>query len=759
MVKHRLINFICVGVIVAAMVFAALFSYTSLLGVEKAQSKLSYQDKLFDDSVVHSLDISVDESDWAELIENASGKEYTLCSLTIDGESFSSAAIRTKGNTSLSSVQSLGGERYSFKVEFDHYQNGLTYYGLDKLSLNNLIFDKTYLKDFIVYDMMDYMGVDTPLASFVLITVNGEPWGLYLAVEGVEEAFAERNYGHDYDGELYKPDSFSMGADGEEAENENAAANGDVGFSFPSGGQIPNMNGFELPEGMTLPEGMVPPNGAEMPNFGDAQSGATVPGISSDAVLPAVTPDASANNAAQPSAMPDASAAQDGSTASGTQGGRTNPGGGWGGMFGGSSNDVALVYSDDSFSSYSHIFAGAIFDDVTDADKRRLIASLKQMNEGENLDEVMDVEEVLKYFVVHNFSLNFDSYTGSLMHNYYLYEENGKLSMIPWDYNLAFGSFNMGGGGSTSGVDSATSLVNFPIDTPVSGTTISARPLLSALLSNETYLAQYHEYFDEFIAGYFESGYFEELMERIVSLIGPYVSEDATAFYTYDEFVKGASALESFCLLRAESIRGQLSGTIPSTSEAQSADSSNLVDASTVTVSDMGSMSGMGGGGRNFKTQNQNPGTAQSEGATPPSSDNAAVTPGATTQSGTMPQQPWGETGEQAAPPSGTGAAGEGSTPSQTPSVSGKTGGNGAWGGGQMPPGALGGTMPQMPPGQQGGGGQWSTGNGTWENGTPVQFGNQNGSIAESSRILWLVGSAALLVAGLLFAALYKRRR
>ena len=179
MVKHRFINFICVGVIVLAMVFAVLFSYTPLLGIQKAQSKLSYADKLFDDSVVHSLDISVDEGEWAELIKNASGKEYTLCSLTIDGESFSGAAIRTKGNTSLSSVQSLGGERYSFKVEFDHYQNGLSYYGLDKLSLNNLIFDKTYLKDFLVYNMMDYMGVDTPLASFVRITVNGKSYDVY----------------------------------------------------------------------------------------------------------------------------------------------------------------------------------------------------------------------------------------------------------------------------------------------------------------------------------------------------------------------------------------------------------------------------------------------------------------------------------------------------------------------------------------------------------------------------------------------------
>ena len=53
-------------------------------------------------------------------------------------------------------------------------------------------------------------GVDSPLCSYVYITVNGQDWGLYLAVEGVEESFLTRNYGNEY-GELYKPDSMKMG--------------------------------------------------------------------------------------------------------------------------------------------------------------------------------------------------------------------------------------------------------------------------------------------------------------------------------------------------------------------------------------------------------------------------------------------------------------------------------------------------------------------------------------------------------------------
>lgn len=132
------------------------------------------------------------------------------CAVVIDNEAYKNVAIRAKGNTSLSSVAAYGNNRYSFKIEFDHFDSGKSYHGLDKLSLNNIIQDNTYMKDYLCYQMMGYMGVDAPLCSYVWITVNGEAWGLYLAVESVEDSFLERNYGTSY-GELYKPDSQSMG--------------------------------------------------------------------------------------------------------------------------------------------------------------------------------------------------------------------------------------------------------------------------------------------------------------------------------------------------------------------------------------------------------------------------------------------------------------------------------------------------------------------------------------------------------------------
>ena len=269
-------------------------------------------------------------------------------------------------------------------------------------------------------------------------------------------------------------------------------------------------------------------------------------------------------------------------------GGRGGQGGGMG------SDDVKLLYTDDDYDSYRNIFDNAKTD-ITDDDKDRLIQSLKTLNQGEDIASVVDVEEVLRYFVVHNFVCNFDSYTGSMIHNYYLYEENGVLSMIPWDYNLAFGGFQ---GGSD-----ATSMVNYPIDSPVSGGSMDDRPMIAWIFNDETYTQQYHDLFAQFLTEYFDSVTIAAEFDRVVELISPYVEKDPTKFCTYEEFQTGVATLKEFCQLRAESVQGQLDGTIPATSDGQQADSSALVDASHLNISDMGNMNGgadsagaMGGG-------------------------------------------------------------------------------------------------------------------------------------------------------------------
>ena len=208
MLRERNIDRACCIVLAVTLIVTCGYMGAAAAGLIGKNDGIGYENRLFDSSRVHTLDIVMD--DWDGFIEQCTDEEYAACTVVIDGEKYGNVAIRAKGNTSLSSVAAYGNDRYSFKIEFDHYQTGKTYYGLDKLCLNNIIQDKTYLKDYLAYTLMNKMGVPAPMCSFVQINVNGEAWGLYLAVEGVEDGFLTRNYGVST-GNLYKPDSMSFG--------------------------------------------------------------------------------------------------------------------------------------------------------------------------------------------------------------------------------------------------------------------------------------------------------------------------------------------------------------------------------------------------------------------------------------------------------------------------------------------------------------------------------------------------------------------
>lgn len=644
MSTHKHIDRICCAALLLALVLTALFVNGESLGLKKTSTAMAYETALFDTSKVHTINIIMD--DWDEFTANCKSEEYYACTVVIDGETFKNVAIRGKGNTSLSQVTN---DRYSYKIEFDHYTDALTYHGLDKLCLNNIIQDNTYMKDYLCYQMMQQVGVAAPLCSYAYLTVNGEDWGLYLAVEAVEESFLQRSYGSDY-GELYKPDSTEMGG---------GRGNG---------------------EDFTMPD----------------------------------TAENAAENTAESTAADTTAGFPNGQMPDGFSGGAPDMGGG--NFAGGSgSADVLLQYIDDDPDSYSNIFDNAKTS-CSEADKARLIAALKTLS-GEDASSAVDVDMVIRYFVAHNFVLNFDSYTGSMIHNYYLYEKGGQLQMIPWDYNLAFGGFQSSGG--------ATALVNYPIDTPVSGGSIDERPMLAWIFADEEYTALYHQYFAEFIAEYFDSGYFSDMMDSVKAMIAPYVQQDPTKFCTYEEFETGIDTLKAFCLLRAESISAQLSGAIGSTSDTQ--DEATLIDAGSLQISDMGSMGG--GMGKNIGNSiGDDIGDPIGNGT---DSDAPQPNNGQDTQT---------DASDRPSPPDGSDQQGQrpGGRPDGTPP---NTSGDSS----DRTPPDFSGEMPDGAPPDFSG----DTTDGT--TGDQIQ--------GQTPSLLLMGGSAAVLLAGLAFALLYKRRK
>ena len=315
---------------------------------------MAYETELFDTSSILTVNILMDEADWNDMLANAAAEEYYQCDVEVNGTTFYRVAIRPKGNTSLTSIASdPTTDRYSFKLEFDHYVDGQTCFGLDKLILNNNYADATNMKEALIYDMYQYLGADASLYNYAKLSVNGEYWGVYLALEAVEDSFLLRNYGVQ-DGELYKPDSMNIG-----------------------GGK----------------------------DFGDFNA-----------------------------------------------------------------------------------------DDIDFGD--------------------LDLDNLLRYMAVHIFSVNEDSLSGSMAHNYYLYEAGGKLNLIPWDYNLALGGMGRS--------NDATSVVNDAIDNVFSGTTF-----FDTLMADEAYHSQYYAYLQQLVSEYIDGDGFDAFYTRVRSQIDALVDASA----------------------------------------------------------------------------------------------------------------------------------------------------------------------------------------------------------------------------------------
>lgn len=567
-----------IAVLICLLAVAFSDKITGLLGGNGVTQ--AYESKLFDTDEIITIDIQMDEEDWEIMLQNAMSEEYYTCDVVINGETIQNVAIRPKGNTSLSSIASNPDtDRYSLKLEFDHYVKGQTCFGLDKLILNNNYADATNMKEAIVYDMFEFLDADASLYNYASVSVNGEYIGVYLALEAVEQSFMLRNYGTQ-DGELYKPDSMEIGGDNNSFPSPSS--------SSPAPSMPDDSSDFQFSP--SDKEGMTPPSGGGDPfadgedsdkedsfqkGFGGGMGGGS--GFGSEGEMPEMSGFGSDGERPE---MPDFGS--DGEMPDMSDFNGKMPGFGGLSMGGGGAD---LNYNGDDLDNYSTIWDGAITN-TTEKDHKRVVTALKNISEGTDIEEYLDVDNVLKYMAVHTFAVNMDSLSGTMAHNYYIYEYDGQLNIIPWDYNLSWGGMGMGNSSN------AEEMINDAIDTPFSST-----DFFDVLLENEEYLAKYHEYLDMLVEEYVESGRFEAVYNRIRSQIDSLVETDPTAFYNYDEYEAAAEMLYKTILLRAESIKEQLDGTIPSTDEEQKADSSAFVDASEIDVTAMGQMNGGGAGG------------------------------------------------------------------------------------------------------------------------------------------------------------------
>jgi hypothetical protein len=576
-------------------------------GEVEEEISLEYVDKVFGQEIM-SLEILADEEEWQTMLANAAQEEYIKVDVVVNGTKFKDVGIRPKGNSSLTQVASMNSNRYSFRLKFDKYVKDQTCFGLETLVLNNIMGDNTYMKEYVSFDIMNTAGVKAPLFCYSNVTLNGEPWGTYFAIELYGKSYKQRVFGSKK-GELYNVKMTGAG------NNEGVPQGGGQGFDFGGAQGGAQTGGFGGATGGAQTGGFEGiPGNTQTGGFGGFTGGAQtggfegIPGNTQTGGFGGATGGAQAGGFegtagnTQTGGFGDVTGgAQTGNTEGvpgGAQGGNFGGGqgfdfgnfdfgdfGGFGGFGGG--NGGSMQYKDDNPESYPDIFLNGV-GTTDEEDHQKVIAALKALSTGTDLESYFDVDAILRYLAAHTVTVNLDSFSSFMAQNYYIYERKGKLTLLPWDYNLAWGGFTSW---------DVKSVINFPIDTPVDGVQMSERPMIDKFLSNPEYLKKYHEYLQLIVDEYFANGKFEAKIRQIDSLISKYVQDDPSKFCTYEQYQKAVEAFIKLGTLRGESIQGQLNGTIPSTTEGQKADPSSLLDCTEFAISDLGTMSwGFGGG-------------------------------------------------------------------------------------------------------------------------------------------------------------------
>ncbi|MBC8472046.1 MAG: CotH kinase family protein [Planctomycetes bacterium] len=530
----------------------------------------------FYDDRVATVRIVMKEQDWTSCQNNSLAEEYVRADFWFDGELVPDVGVRPKGNSSLRSTAQSGSPRFSLKVDFNLLNRARGFRGLKKVNLNNGWSDPTLIRERLAYELFEQMDIPTPRTSFVDLWVNDTHLGLYTMVEQIDKTFLRRHFAND-DGNLYKPEMSAGPLNWTEKDLEEQGDRRlttrqeslDKGLDVNLGGgklrEIMQAVGQQASESQESPPpelrsmqapGMPPPS---MPPLMDLAIAAAKLGVTKQQLRDVL---------GEPSqGLPDlvAVAEQLGISeeslqeALGLPAKGMMPPEGVPGSQSGNLIELMGLKTNENNPDHSALFR---FLDILNNEPDETFP--------EEIEKVLDVDEVLRFLAVSTLIVHLDNYIGS-GHNYYLYEVDGKFTIIPWDLNMAFGTFDLGIG--------REGLINFYIDEPTA-MSVANHPLVHRLLSHQPYLDTYHEYLEELLAGPFSLEAMEPRIDELAGLIRPYVEQEDLKFFSIEDFehnltedVNLGSAehrmptplgLKTFVVERSEAARQQLEGKRPS---------------------------------------------------------------------------------------------------------------------------------------------------------------------------------------------------
>ncbi len=155
------------------------------------------------------------------------------------------------------------------------------------------------------------------------------------------------------------------------------------------------------------------------------------------------------------------------------------------------------------------------------------------VNAQQNLAPLhIEIDRFLWMSVFNNLSINFDSYLGSITHNYYLFQrDNGRYVPIIWDLNECFGTFLQ-----LNPTEPPLNITQAQTLSPEANKDLPNKPLLGLLLNHSRYRKMYYAHYRAMLEHFFQNENYLAKAEELQNLIAPALQNDNYALYDYNSF-------------------------------------------------------------------------------------------------------------------------------------------------------------------------------------------------------------------------------
>ncbi len=145
-------------------------------------------DPVFDPHLVHEVTIVLEDEAVAAL--RAQPTVWVEGSLVFGGSAWEHVGVRLKGSASFQTVD----QKPAWKIKLDEYVEGQRLHGLERLTMNNEVWDPTMMAETMAYWTFRANGSPAPRTGYAAVTLNDRYLGLYAILESMDDAFIDHTW-------------------------------------------------------------------------------------------------------------------------------------------------------------------------------------------------------------------------------------------------------------------------------------------------------------------------------------------------------------------------------------------------------------------------------------------------------------------------------------------------------------------------------------------------------------------------------------